>query len=345
MATPLPARRLRSRRRRRSAPGVLGNTLFVAPYLVFFLLMLAIPLAMGMCLSTTKSDLFGIEEFVGLDNFARLLRDSDFLQTVWNTFYFVLLTVPALTLIGLALALALNNQTRWAAVLRAIFFASTVLSVTVVTLIWRLVFIPDGGLAAVIARAIGETPIAFLSEQALALPAIAVTTIWWGIGLPMVLFLAALQQVPRELYEAAALDNASRWTTLRPITLPSIRRTIVLVIMIEIILQFQLFGQAAPDDRGGPNNSTRPIVLFIYETGWRQWQLGYAAAASQVLFAMIVIAAMVQYWVSSRQAGREARRASTPVARRARAGDRRRDRHADADAVGRGSVASRTMPR
>jgi multiple sugar transport system permease protein len=278
-----------------------SGALFVAPYLAVFVLMLLVPLIVGIRLAMTHSDLFGIKAFVGFDNFTRLFGDPVFLQTVWNTFYFVLLTVPAMTVIGLALALVLNHQTRWAAVLRAIFFASTVLSVTVVTLIWRLVLIPEGGLAAVIASAIGHEPVAFLSEQALAMPAVAVTTIWWGIGLPMVLFLAALQQVPRELYEAAALDNASRTRMLLSITLPSIRRTMVLVIIVGIILQFQLFGQPHLMTGGGPNNSTRPVVLFIYETGWKQWQLGYAAAASQVLFAMIAIAAMAQYYFSSRK--------------------------------------------
>jgi len=278
-----------------------SGALFVAPYLAVFVLMLAIPLVIGIRLSMTRGDLFGIKEFVGLDNFSRLLRDPVFLQTAWNTLHFVLLTVPAMTVIGLALALTLNNQTRWAAALRAVFFASTVLSVTVVTLVWRLVLIPEGGLAAVLAKVIGREPVAFLSEPALAMPSIAVTTIWWGIGLPMVLFLAALQQVPRDLYEAAALDNASRTRMLFSITLPSIRRTIVLVIMVGVILQFQLFGQPQLMTGGGPNNSTRPIVLFIYETGWKQWQLGYAAAASQVLFAMIAIVAMVQYWFSSRK--------------------------------------------
>jgi multiple sugar transport system permease protein len=273
---------------------------FVAPYLVLFVAMLVVPLAMGIGLSFTKGDLFGIERFVGLGNFARLFGDPIFLQTVWNTFYFVLLTVPALAVIGLGLALALNRQTRWAAVLRTIFFASTVLSVTVVTLVWRLVFLPDGGLLAIGTQELGGTPVAFLNDQNLAMPAIAITTIWWCIGLPMVLFLAALQQVPRDLYEAAALDGASRWTTLRRITLPAIRRTFVLVLIIEVILQFQLFGQAQLMTLGGPNNATRPIVLFIYEAGWRQWELGYAAAAAQVLFAMILVAAMLQYRVSRR---------------------------------------------
>ena len=278
-----------------------AGALFVAPYLVVFVLMLVVPLALGFRLSLTRSDLFGIREYVGLDNFTRLFGDPVFLQAVWNTFYFVLLTVPLLTIVGLALALVLNQQGRWAAVLRAIFFASTVLSVTVVTLIWRLVLIPEGGLAAVIAKVIGREPVAFLSEPALAMPAVAVTTIWWGLGLPMVLFLAALQQVPRELYEAAALDNASKPRMLFSITLPSIRRTLALVVCVEIILQFQLFGQPHLMTGGGPNNTTRPIVLFIYETGWKQWQLGYATAAAQVLFALIALAAMAQYYFSSRK--------------------------------------------
>lgn len=278
-----------------------SGALFVAPYALVFVLMLIVPLGVGMRLSTTRGDLFGVQASVGLDNFARLFGDPVFLQAVWNTVYFVLLTVPAMTVIGLALALVLNQAARWAAVLRAVFFASTVLSVTVVTLIWRLVLIPEGGLAAVIARTLGHDPIAFLNEQALAMPAIAVTTIWWGIGLPMVLFLAALQQIPRDLYEAAALDQASRTRMLFSITLPAIRRTIALVIIVGIILQFQLFGQPHLMTGGGPNNSTRPLVLFIYESGWKQWQLGYAAAAAQVLFAMIAIAALAQYYFSSRK--------------------------------------------
>ncbi|MEN7535575.1 carbohydrate ABC transporter permease [Aurantiacibacter flavus] len=286
---------------RRSAWARWSGILFVAPYLCLFVLMLLVPLVMGMRLSLARGDLFGIREFVGLENYVRLFQDPVFLRTVWNTLYFVLLTVPSLTIAGLLLALALNRETRWAAIMRGIFFASFVLSVTVVTLIWRLLLIPNGGLAAVVANSIGAEPISFLGDQDWAMPSIAITTIWWGIGLPMVLFLAALQQVPRDIYEAAALDNASRMRMLFSITLPAIRRTIALVLVIEIILQFQLFGQPQLMTGGGPNNSTRPIVLFIYETGWSQWQLGYASAAAQVLFALIALVAMVQYRISSKK--------------------------------------------
>jgi multiple sugar transport system permease protein len=283
------------------ARGKWRDAVYVAPYLFFYVALIVVPLVWGMWLSLHKADFFGERSFVGIENFIRLFNDGFFLRTVWNTFYFLLLTVPALAVIGLGLALALNRPTRTAAVLRGVFFSSSVLSVTIVTLLWRVIFIADGGFVATVLEAFGRPPVAFLSNEYLALPAIAIATIWWCIGLPMMLFLAALQQVPRSLYEAAALDNAGRWTTLRRITLPSIRRTFALVIIIEVVLQFQLFGQAQLMTLGGPNNASRPVVLFIYEVGFNRWDIGYAAAASQILFSLILMAAMAQYFLSRRR--------------------------------------------
>jgi multiple sugar transport system permease protein len=292
-------------RRERSAAAGEARTgmLFVAPYLLVFAVLLLYPLLSGLWLSLHKADLFGGSQFIGAENYGRLLHDAVFLQSVRNTCYFVLLTVPPLTLIGLALALALNDRSRGSTILRGLFFSSSVLSVTIVTLIWRMVLIPDGGLIADVLLRMGLPAIPFLSDARLALPAIATTTIWWCIGLPMMLFLAALQQVPQELYEAAALDNASRWRTLTRITLPSIRRTAVVVVIIETILQFQLFGQAQIMTLGGPNNASLPIVLFIYQVGFQRWDIGYAAAASAILFCIILAAAMGQYFTTRRRRG------------------------------------------
>jgi multiple sugar transport system permease protein len=275
-----------------------SGVLFVAPYLVVFSILLIFPLFSGMWLSLHKADLFGGSQFIGGENYTRLLRDPVFLESVRNTCYFVVLTVPALAIIGLGLALALNNRSRRSAILRGLFFSSSVLSVTIVTLIWRMVLIPDGGLIAGFMKTIGMAPIPFLSSAHLALPALAIVTIWWCIGLPMMLFLAALQQVPADLYEAAALDNAGWWRTLLSITLPSIRRTAVVVVVIEIILQFQLFGQAQIMTLGGPNNASLPLVLFIYQIGFQRWDIGYAAAASEILFCIILVAAMTQYFAA-----------------------------------------------
>jgi multiple sugar transport system permease protein len=281
-----------------SAHEARSGLLFVAPYLIVFTVLLVYPLFSGMWLSLHKADLFGGSQFIGFENYARLFRDAVFLTAVRNTCYFVILTVPALTLIGLGLALALNQRSRRSSILRGLFFSSSVLSVTIVTLIWRMVLVPDGGLIANVLTAIGLPRIAFLSDAHLAMPAIAMTTIWWCIGLPMMLFLAALQQVPMDLYEAATLDNAGWWRTLVSITLPSIRRTAVVVVVIEIILQFQLFGQAQIMTLGGPNNASLPIVLFIYQIGFQRWDIGYAAAASEILFCIILVAAMTQYFAA-----------------------------------------------
>jgi multiple sugar transport system permease protein len=274
------------------------NALFVLPYLLVFLGLLVVPLGLGMWMSFQEfSALAGYVGPAGWDNFTDLWRDRIFLGAVRNTVKFVLITTPAFVVLGLALALALNDAYRRSGVLRSIFFGASILSVTIVTLIWRLVYMPDRGLLASVAGSVGLPGPDFIASEALALPGIAIVTVWWIIGLPMMLFLAALQQIPREVYEAAALDNASRWRTLVSITLPAIRRTILLVAVIEIVLQFQLFGQALLITGGGPNNASRPIVMFIYETGFRDQALGAAAAASQVLFALMLLAAAAQMWI------------------------------------------------
>lgn len=278
------------------------NFIFVAPYLFIFAAFLVFPLFWGIWLSFHKADTFSSGPFVGFGNYARLFRDGIFLQSIWNTFYFVFLTVPALALLGLFLALCLNRQTRSAAVLRTLFFSSSVLSVTIVTLIWRIVYIPDFGLLAMIYGLFGAKAPAFLSDPDLAMIGIAIATIWWCIGLPMMLFLSALQQIPQDIYEAAALDNANRWQTLRSITLPSIKRTFVLVVIIQIVFQFQLFGQALLMTKGGPNNLTKPIVLYIYNTAFQRWDIGLGAAASEILFLLILVAAMAQFILTRRKA-------------------------------------------
>ncbi|MDB5829733.1 MAG: binding-protein-dependent transport system inner rane component [Variovorax sp.] len=279
-----------------------SNAIFIVPFLVVYVALLVVPLFRGMWISLLDLDMLSqTSEFVGLKNFQDLWADEIFIGSVRNTFYFVLMSTPVFVVLGLALALALNRPGRTGAALRAIFFGSSVLSVTIVTLVWKLVLMPHHGLLANLTNATGLPELSPLTTEAWALPTVAAVTVWWIIGLPMMLFLAALQQVPAEVYEAAALDNSSRWRTLIHITLPAIRRTVALVAVIEVILQFQLFGQAQLMTQGGPNNSSRPIVQFIYESGFAHWTLGNAAAASQVLFGIMLLAMAVQVWVSSRK--------------------------------------------
>ncbi len=277
-----------------------GGLLFVAPFLSLYLLILVFPLFKGVWLSLRRVDLFGGGEFVGLANYGRLFADPVFLQSLVNTFILTLMVVPLLTILALALALALNRATRGAAIFRGIFFSSAVLSVTIVTLIWRFILAPDAGLLGELWTALGWEPLPFLSHPDLALPALALTTIWWSLGLPMLLFLAGLQQIPEDMYEAAALDRASRWTTLWRVTLPSLRRTLILVVMLQTAAQLQLFGQAQLLTAGGPSGASRTTVLFLFEVAFGRWELGYASAAAEILFVIILAVTLTQYWLTSR---------------------------------------------
>lgn len=273
---------------------------FVAPFVALYAFLLVYPLLMGFEISLNRADLFGARRFVGLENYARLLSDPIFFEAIGNTLKLALLIVPTLTAITLLLALALNRTTRTAGVLRGVFFSSSVLSVTIVTLIWRFVLTPDAGLVAKLLEVFGAEPIPFLSHPDLTIPALAITTIWWSLGLPMMLFLAGLQQIPGDVYEAAALDRASRWTTFWRVTLPSLRRTLVLVIMLQTAAQLQIFGQAQLLTSGGPSGRSRPIVLYIYELAFGRWELGYAIAAAEVLFLLVLLVTALQYWAVSR---------------------------------------------
>jgi multiple sugar transport system permease protein len=279
-----------------------SGMLFILPFLTAYLVILIYPLLIGITLSFQRVDLFGGGQFVGFANYARLFADGSFIQAIFNTFALALMIVPILTVIALSLALALNRATRGRRLFRGIFFSSSVLSVTIVTLIWRFVLAPDAGLLGEVAQATGGEPIPFLSHPTWSLWALALTTIWWSIGLPMMLFLAGLQQIPGDVYEAAALDRASKWTTFWRVTMPSLRRTLVLVIMLQTAAQLQIFGQAQLLTGGGPGGATRTMVLFIFEGAFARWELGYAAAAAEVLFLLIVLLTLTQYAATGRGA-------------------------------------------
>jgi len=277
--------------------------LFALPFLALYSLILVFPLLRGVWLSLNQVDLFGDGHFVGVGNYGRLLHDPVFGTSLVNTFEVTLMIVPPLTVIALLLALALNRAGKGAAVIRGIFFSSAVLSVTIVTLIWRFILAPDAGLLGEAWKAVGWQPLPFLSDEHLVLPALALTTIWWSVGFPMLLFLAGLQQIPEDMYEAAALDNASRWTTFWRITLPSLRRTLVLVVMLQTAAQLQLFGQSQLLTAGGPSGASRTAVLFLFEAAFGRWELGYASAAAEVLFLIILAVTITQYWATGRATG------------------------------------------
>lgn len=276
------------------------GVLFVAPFLLLYSLILVFPLFRGLWLSLNQIDIFGVGHFVGAANYVRLASDPIFATSLENTFVVTLMIVPILTVLSMALALGLNRATISAAILRGIFFSSAVLSVTIVTLVWRFILAPNAGLLGYLWTASGRTPLPFLSDAHLVLPALAITTIWWSVGFPMLLFLAGLQQIPNDVYEAASLDGAGRWTTFRRITLPSLRRTIILVVMLQTAAQLQMFGQSQLLTAGGPSGASRTAVLFLFETAFAQWQLGYSSAAAELLFLIILAVTITQYLATGR---------------------------------------------
>jgi multiple sugar transport system permease protein len=277
---------------------------FLAPFLVFYSVFLLYPFALGLWMSLHDWEIVGdYREFIGLLNYVELWDDPYFWEALKRTLQFAAMTAPLATLLGLALALALNKPLKLYGALRAVFFASNIFSVTVVTLVWSMVLNPDRGLIANGLRGVGLEPIAFLADKDWAMPALTVTSLWWTAGFPMALFLAGLQQIPPEVYEAARLDNASRWSVLRHITLPALARTTLLVVVLQTIMHLQVFGQPLLMTRGGPANSTRPLVQLIYETSFRDWRSGYASAVSLVLFVLMFGVALVQFRLS-RQDGK-----------------------------------------
>ncbi|MFL5812948.1 MAG: carbohydrate ABC transporter permease [Bdellovibrionia bacterium] len=276
---------------------------FLFPFLLMNGAFLVYPFLKGIWMSLHSWDLLGREHrWVGFRNYARMFSDPLFWTSVWHTIEFSLITVPAITVTSLLLALVLNSRLRRYAILRAIFFATGVFSVTVVTLIWLTVLNPSRGIVGLLFHALGLEPVDVLASRLLALPAVSVATIWWSVGLPMAIFLSGLQQIPKETYEAAELDHASRWTILTQITLPALKRTTWLVVLLQVILQFQIFGQVLLMTRGGPAYATHVLVQYIYEAGFRDWEVGYASTLSLFLFVVMFLVSLIRLRVGNRGA-------------------------------------------
>jgi multiple sugar transport system permease protein len=281
---------------------------YLGPFLAVHLVFLVYPFAAGIWMSVHEVELLGQPpgsdpSYVGLQHYAALFADPVFRAAARHTVQFVAMTVPVITVTALALALSLNRRGSWFTAMRAVFSISAVLSVSVVTLVWLLVLNPSRGLVGALAAAAGVRPFDVLTDRHLALPAVALTTVWWSVGLPLALFIAALQQIPRERYEAAELDHAGAWTMFRHITLPAIRPTVWLVVMLEAILHVQVFGQVLLMTRGGPAHATTVLVQYLYESSFRDWQVGYASAVGLVIFAIMVSVSLLQRLGARMQGG------------------------------------------
>ena len=276
--------------------------LFLAPVLLVYISFLVYPLFRGIWISLHRWDLLiGQMGWAGLDNYVKMFtRDDTFWISTGNTLEFVLLSTPLLVILGLLLAVALNRPLPAMGLFRTIFFSSYVLSISVLTLIWFMLLNPNRGILAAFLQNFGIDPIPWLNDPNLAMPAIVITTVWWTTGFNVVLFLAGLQDIPQSLYEAAQIDGASSTRSFFSITIPLLRRTIVLVVILQVIASFQIFGQVFLMTKGGPAGATRVLVQHIYERGFRGFELGYGSAMAVFLFSIMFTISLVQLFIGMR---------------------------------------------
>jgi multiple sugar transport system permease protein len=263
--------------------------LLTAPFFILYFLFLLWPV-LGAAWKSLFSDSLagGKSDFRGLGNYGELLGDGDFWAAMWHTTWFTLLSTVPLVLLPLALALLVNRVAKHQWLFRLAFFAPYVLPVSVIVLIWQWLYQPGFGLINGYLTKIGVAEVNWLGAEGTAMISVVIATVWWTLGFNFVLFLAGLQEIPRDLYEAAALDGASAWDQIRRITLPLLMPTTVLVLVLQVIASLKVFDQIYLLLQGGPNFSTRPAIQYIYEVGFTQYRVGYASALSLVFFLLIV---------------------------------------------------------
>ncbi len=276
--------------------------LLLAPFLLTFGLFFFLPALQTFWLSLTESSLTRTSAFVGLDNYHTLLNDPSFWDSVGNTFYFSLLTVIPLCAIGLLMALLVDRFTRVQGWLQGAFFLPFVLPISVMTLIADWMLQPSSG---VVNHILGGQR-AWLADPYWALPAVAIGTIWWTVGFNMLLFLAGLRNIPAELYEAAALDGARGLTLFRTITWPALRPVATTALILQLIASLKVFGQTYILTSGGPFNTTRVALHYMYETAFTQSDAGYAAAVAMAFVAIVILLSLAQAWLVKFLAGRDA---------------------------------------
>ncbi|WP_101296136.1 carbohydrate ABC transporter permease [Halegenticoccus soli] len=283
----------------RSNKELIEGILFSLPYLATFSLFLLYPLLKGGYMSLFEWNPFfpSESEFIGVQNYARMMSDGAFWNSLGNTLYFVVLTVPMIVIFSLGLALGVNRDIKGRGVLRAVFFSPYILTVSVAALIWIELYATGYGPINSYLSLTGINPPAWLQSYTWAMPAIAFMTMWWISGFSFVILLSARQSVPEYLYEAAKLDGAGSWRAFRDITLPQMRHAIFFVVIINLVWSFQIFGQPYIMTHGGPGKETETLVMYLYNVAFNQRNFGYAAALGYVLTGILVVVSFANYYL------------------------------------------------
>jgi multiple sugar transport system permease protein len=273
---------------------------FLLPALGLIAVFFAVPVLFGLFLSLTDFDIYAIGDpstarFVGLANYARALADPLFWKALGNTFYFVLVGGPLSVAASLIAALLVSSRlTRFQMVFRSIYFIPVVTTMVAVSIVWRYLYHPQFGVLNWALGRFGIGPIDWLGDPRWAMPAIILLAVWKNFGYNMLIFIAGLQSIPDEHYEAARLDGAGAWDRFVHITLPGLGPTLLFVGVMTMLGQFQLFTEPYVMTQGGPLKSTTTLVLLMYEEGFRWWRMGLSAALAFILFVIMLIGTMIQ---------------------------------------------------
>ena len=290
---------------------------FVAPALMVIAVFFFLPVLAGFALSFTDFDIYALADignlrFVGLANYVELLQTPLFWKALGNTLYFVGVGVPLSIAASLGAALLLNSKlARFKPFFRVALFAPVVTTLVAVAIVWRYLLHTRSGLINYGLESLGLAPIDWLGDPHWAMPAIILFAVWKNFGYNMIIFLAGLQSIPEELYEAARIDGASSWQQLRYVTLPSLAPVVLLVSVLTMAGYFQLFAEPYVMTQGGPLQSTVSVLYFMYEEGFKWWNLGFASAIAFVLFVLMFAVTMLQLYVARL---REARMKLSPAA-------------------------------
>jgi multiple sugar transport system permease protein len=273
---------------------------FLAPALLAIGIFFFIPVIAAFVLSFTDFDIYALgtldyARFIGIRNYVQLVSDPLFWKALKNTFYFLLVGGPLSVAVSLAAALMLQSSLiRFKGVFRTAYFAPVVTTLVAVAVVWRFVYHPRFGLLNYALSFLGIQPVDWLGDPTWAMPAIILMAVWKNFGYNMIIFIAGLQNIPKEFYEAASIDGAGKLQQFTSITLPLLAPTTIFISIITMIGYFQLFAEPYVMTQGGPLNSTLSIVLLMYQQGFRWWNMGYSAALAFVLFAFILAGSVVQ---------------------------------------------------
>ncbi|MGY1701976.1 carbohydrate ABC transporter permease [Geodermatophilus sp. SYSU D00766] len=276
--------------------------LFATPFLVLYLAFLIGPVVIGLLISlfNTTTVRAGIGDWVGFSNYADVLTNADFWASMWHSALFTLLTTPILVLLPLLFAVLVSRLSRGQGFYRLAFFAPYVVPSAAVCLIFAFMYTPETGLITNVFGWFGLTAPDFFGSTSGAWFAVTLLTVWWTFGFNFILYTAAIQEISEEVYEAATLDGASPWQQIRLITVPLLRSTIGLVLVLQVLSSLKVFDQIYILLAGGPNYSTRPVIQYIFDTGFSNYRGGYAAAATMVYFVVLVVVSVGWFLVRRR---------------------------------------------